>query len=165
MAPDSKAPVLPVGVVGLVDVGRLIREVEQLQDALRSEALRSGAAPSQAPKMSLLLDQLVSTNNLDIAQESQRQAIIDFLKLVKKDAPRLHMSFSANPSAQFTGKLMTWLRQNIHPHTLLTIGLQPGIGAGCVLRSTNKYFDMSLSKSFGDKRDLLMQRLRAQGPA
>jgi hypothetical protein len=57
-------------------------------------------------------------------------------------------------------KLTAWLRTNIHPTLLITVGLQPGIGAGCVVRTANKYFDLSLGKSFVKKRELLMQRLR-----
>ena len=42
---------------------------------------------------------------------------------------------------------------------MVAVGLQPGIGAGCVLRTENRYFDMSLGKRFGGSRELLMKRL------
>ncbi len=160
----SQAPqfVLPPAVVGLVDVGRIVREVERLDDSLRSQAIRDAADAVQLPKMSLLLEQVLEQNKFDITQATDRQRLLEFLKSVKAKAPRLHMSFSADPSPQFMMKLMLWLRTNVHPHVLLAVGLQPGIGAGCVLRTTNKYFDLSLSKSFADKRPLLMERLRSK---
>lgn len=162
MAPEQPAaPVLPASIVGLVDVGRLIREIEKLEDALRSDELRSGGAQPALPKLSPLLEQVAEQNKLDLTDKHQRQSTLEFLKLVRKEAPRVHMSFSANPSTEFVQKLMMWLRQNVHPHVLVAIGLQPGIGAGCVLRTTNKYFDMSLSRSFADSRKLLMERLRS----
>ena len=78
------------------------------------------------------------------------------------------MSFSADPSVTFLTKLMTWLRQEIHPQVLLTVGLQPTIGAGCILRTTNRYFDFSLRQDFANKRTMRWIRLsccRAKWPS
>lgn len=161
MAPEqSAAPVLPASVIGMLDVGRLIRELEKIENIMQSDELRTGATSAQMPKLSPLLEQLADQNRLDLSVEHQRQSALEFLQLIRKDAPKIHISFSANPSGQFMQKLIVWLRQNLHPHVLVAVGLQPGIGAGCVLRTTNKYFDMSLSRSFAGSRDLLMKRLR-----
>ncbi|MCA9326974.1 hypothetical protein KDA14_00415 [Candidatus Saccharibacteria bacterium] len=161
MAPEQSAtPVLPASVVGMLDVGRLIRELEKIENIMQSDELRTGAEAAQMPKLSPLLEQLATENKLDLSVHHQRQSALEFVKLIRKDAPKIHISFSANPSGQFIQKLIVWLRQNLHPHVLVAVGLQPGIGAGCVLRTTNKYFDMSLSRSFAGSRDLLMKRLR-----
>ena len=56
---------------------------------------------------------------------------------------------------------MAWLRREIHPVVLLTVGLQPSIGAGCIVRSTNKQFDFSLREDFLKKHDLLMAKIVA----
>jgi hypothetical protein len=77
----------------------------------------------------------------------------------------MHISFSADPSPVFTDKLMTWLRREIHPFVLLTVGLQPNIGAGCIVRTTNKQFDLSLRQDFKAKRDLLLEQLTKAAPA
>jgi hypothetical protein len=45
---------------------------------------------------------------------------------------------------------------------LITIGLQPNIGAGCVVRTTNKYFDLSIKQDFLSKRNLLLEALKAK---
>jgi len=167
MAPEqSAAPVLPVAVVGLVDLGRLLRELERLENTMRTEHIRTGVPEEsiQLPKLSALMEELAEANHVDLSVSHGRQSLLAFLKLLRKDAPRVHMSFSADPSPQFMLKLMTWLRTNVHPHVLVAVGLQPGIGAGCVLRTTNKYFDMSLGKSFADSRSLLMERLRQPVP-
>jgi len=74
------------------------------------------------------------------------------------------MSLSADPSTRFLEKLVTWLRREIHPQVLLTIGLQPTLGAGCVLRTPNRQFDFSLRQDFAKKRDLLIGKL-TPGPA
>ena len=161
MAPEKPGLVLPVSDVGAVDLGRLIREIEKLENVLQTAAVRSeGQAAPQLPKLSLLLDQFVEVNKFDLLQVTHRQFAVQFLKEVRTSAPRIHISFSADPSPQFIIKLTTWFRQKISPTVLIAVGLQPGIGAGCVLRTTNKFFDLSLSKSFADSRDLLMKRLR-----
>jgi len=37
--------------------------------------------------------------------------------------------------------------------------LQPTIAAGCIVRTTNKYFDFSLRQDFTDKRELLLKQI------
>jgi F0F1-type ATP synthase delta subunit len=54
-------------------------------------------------------------------------------------------------------KILLWLRQNVHPQVLLQVGLQPAIAAGCVLRTTNKIFDMSLKAHLSQQTDYLKQ--------
>lgn len=71
------------------------------------------------------------------------------------------MSFSADPSPLFTQRLISWLRQNIHPDLLLQVGLQPTIGAGTVVRTTNKYFDLSLREFFNQKKAVLLAKMRS----
>ena len=160
MAPEIQAaPGLPVGVVGMIDLGRLIRELERLEAALSGDKIRTGT-DVQLPTLRALMDQLAEMNKLDLRDPRARKSLLEFLKLLRKEAPKIHMSFSADPSPEFLMKLLTWLRSSVHPHVLVAVGLQPGIGAGCVLRTTNRYFDMSLGKSFADKRALLMNRLR-----
>ncbi len=107
------------------------------------------------------MDQTIQLNKVDLANDTHRKQLQEYLILIKQKAPILHISFSADPTSAFIEKIMAWLRREIHPLVLLTIGLQPNIGAGCVVRSTNKYFDFSLRKDFEKKRDLLLGTLGA----
>ncbi len=164
MAPDQTAvpaPVLPTAVVGLVDIGRLIRELEHVEQTMQGSHLRSGQPEDalELPKLSALLERLADDNKVDLTKQHYRESMLEFLKLLRKEAPRVHMSFSANPSGEFLLKLVGWMRTKIHPHVLVAVGLQPGIGAGCVLRTENRYFDMSLGKRFEGNRELLMKHL------
>jgi F0F1-type ATP synthase delta subunit len=156
---------LPLLVVGPVDIGRLIRELEAVDETLHQTELRTKAHATELPKISQLMDQTVELNKLNLLQAADRQRLLDLLTLVKAEAPLLHISFSADPNAAFMEKLVAWLRREIHPLTLLTIGLQPNLGAGCIVRTTNKSFDLSLRQDFKDKRDLLMAKLTPQEPA
>lgn len=151
---------LPVSIVSPLDVSRLIRELEGLEANLQQLTLQKKEL--KLPKTSKLLDETIAFNKLDLLQKSDRDSFRELLQAVKEHAPLLHVSFNADPSPVFLAKLMTWLRQNIHPLVLVTIGLQPNIGAGCIIRTTNKYFDFSLGKRFEKNRTLLMEKLREE---
>jgi len=148
-------------VVGPVDVGRLLRELESINNLLSQASINHKAAELKMPKTSQLMDQTLELNKLDLLQANDRKLLYDLLSVVKQQAPLLHISFSADPAPAFIEKLMTWLRREIHPTVLLTIGLQPSIGAGCIVRSTNKYFDLSLRKDLLNQRELLLSKISA----
>lgn len=166
MAPNSKIDAtlqLPLSVVSKVDVGRLLREVEAIDSFLNQAAIRQPGTTVKMPKTSRLFDETLEVNKLNVLHEVDRKHLTEFLTSVKAHAPMLHMSFSADPSPIFTQRLVTWLRANIHPVVLLQVGLQPNIGAGCVVRTTNKYFDFSLRTRFEEKGPMLADLLKTGG--
>lgn len=146
---------LPLNVATKVDVGRLLRELQQIDNFLKEAGIRTPGSPVKMPKTSRLLDETVSINKLNLLHEEDRNRLISFITHVRAKAPVMHISFSADPSPLFTQKLITRLRSDIHPLVLLQLGLQPNIGAGSVLRTTNKYFDLSLRKRLEQKGDIL----------
>jgi F0F1-type ATP synthase delta subunit len=148
---------LPLLVVGPVDVGRLIRELEAIDEQLLQAHLRN--TESRLPRLTQLMEQTVELNKLNLLHDADRKHLQELLTTVRDQAPVLHVSFSADPSSAFIEKLMTWLRREIHPVVLLTIGLQPSLGAGCIVRSINKQFDLSLRQDFIKQRDLLMSKI------
>lgn len=158
-SPARKFAGLPPMVVGPADVGRLIRELEAVDDHLLQQQLQHQEA--KLAKTSKLLDELISVNQVNLLVAGDRARLKEFLTAVKQRAPMMHMSFGTDPSPVFTEKLMSWLRENIHPLLLLTVGLQPDIGAGCRLRTTNKYFDFSLSQRFDQNREQFLTALHA----
>ncbi len=149
---------LPLQVTSPVDVGRLLRELESIDSLLSQAALRKEVT-TKLPKTTGLMDQTIMLNKIDLSDSSQRKVLADYLKAVKSKAPVLHMSFSADPSTAFIEKLLTWLRKELDVNVLVTVGLQPTIGAGCIVRSTNKYFDFSLRQDFASKRGLLLDKM------
>jgi hypothetical protein len=157
--------VLPMLAATPTDIGRLQLELEAIDDALLQLGIRKGGGEVKLPRTSRLMDQLIEVNRLTLLHDPDRVALKEFLAEVKKKAPVIHMSFSADPSPRFTEKLMAWLRKEIHPTLLLTIGLQPTIGAGCIVRTTNKQFDFSLREDFKKKRDLLLSQLATTSEA
>lgn len=154
-----KAGQLPPLVVGPVEINRLRRELAAIDETLLEHTLRKQGGNAQMLKSSQLMDQLVTFNKLNLLHKSDRERLHRFLDAVAERAPVLHISFSADPPPPFLERLMAWLRANIHPQILVTIGVQPTIAAGCIVRSTNKHFDFSLRQDFTDKRDVLLQQI------
>jgi F0F1-type ATP synthase delta subunit len=151
--------VLPTLVVGPADVKRLAMEMESLDEYLRQAFLRPGAADVKLPKTSRTLDSLAELNEADLLQAEDREQLKAFLSSLQSHAPVIHISFAAEPSAAFTGKIVEWMRANIAHYLLVQVGLQPSIAAGCVVRTTNRIFDLSLRQYLLEKRDILAESL------
>jgi F0F1-type ATP synthase delta subunit len=158
-APKTRELALPMQISSPVEVGRLLREIEAIDDAMLQLQLRKSGTDVTVPKTGQLMNNIVELNKLNLLQETDRKLLHQFLQNVKAKAPVMHMSFSAEPSVAFLEKLMAWFRREIHPLTLLTVGLQPNIGAGCIIRTTNHQFDFSLKQNFLEKRGLLRDQL------
>lgn len=157
---EQKNITLPMQIATKVDVGRLFREAEGLESFLTQAAIREPGTPIKLPKTSRLMDDFISVNKINPLHEQDRQDMLAFIGKIRTDAPVIHMSFGADPSVSFVQNLTKWLRQEIHPYALLHIGLQPNIGAGCVVRTVNKQFDFSLRQHFRKQRPLLIEKMR-----
>src|SRR5688572_2046919 len=153
----GKTFVLPVQVFGVVEVRRLGREVEQLDEYLRQASIREGGEKQTTlPRATRLLDLTASENHLNLLDKDDRKTLATYLKEVLEKAPTVHMSFASDPSAAFLEKIVGWLRNNVHPLILVRLGLQPSIAAGCVIRTANHSFDFSLRHRFTEERQLLL---------
>lgn len=158
---DKRELKLPTLVFGVVEVRRLKRELEALDEFIRQAAVREPGKQPALPRLSRLLEAMAGDNNRNLLQEDDRRELYQFMTGIEQSAPTIHVSFASDPSSAFVAKLVTWLRVNIHPQLLLQIGLQPTIAAGCVVRTPNKVFDLSLRQNLTSQRDKLMQALDA----
>jgi F0F1-type ATP synthase delta subunit len=150
---------LPTAVITPMDLSRLLREIEAIDEGLLQLKIRGDKDPTRFPKASPLMDTLLAVNDLNLLHEDDRKELTEFLHVITEKAPVVHMSFSADPRQAFLEKLVSWFRKEINPVTLISVGLQPNLGAGCILRTTNQYFDLSLKQAFADKRDLFVSEL------
>jgi hypothetical protein len=155
----QKQLILPLQIVGSVDFARTIRELEALDDLLHQAAIRTPGTTMKMPRSSRTLEEFAAANGISLLDAKQREWLLASAQLAKDQAPQIHISFAVDPSAAFTRNIVIWLRQNIHPYLLLEVGLQPAIAAGCVVRTTNHIFDMSLRHYFQDNRELLVHQL------
>lgn len=161
---DGRHLELPVIVFGPVEIHRLQRELEALEDFLEQAAIREPGKQPPLPRTSRILEALANNNRFNLLVPQDRKELSAFLQFIDTKAPVVHISFAADPSSAFTAKVVAWLRTNIHPYTLLQLGLQPTIAAGCILRTNNKSFDFSLRHRFYEQRQLLIDELGGDSP-
>jgi F0F1-type ATP synthase delta subunit len=135
---------LPLGIVDQGDAMRLNRELGVLDDFFVGAAARKAGTPQQPPKTTRLLEQLAELNGANLLDKSHRAALKVGLDKLLENAPVLHMSFASEPTPKSVEPILEWFRQQIHPQALLQVGVAPSIAAGCVLRTPNKFFDMSI---------------------
>jgi hypothetical protein len=142
------------------DLRRVRRELEMLDDFLHQAGLRQGGKVVKLPNVSRMLEDLAADNSLSLIKKTDRERLTKFITLLIQKAPVLHMSFASEPSAKAMAQLMEWLRTNIHPQVIVSVGIQPSIAAGCIVRTPNRQFDFSLRMTLGSHPETFIANLR-----
>jgi len=150
---------LPVSVMTKQDLHRLIREVEALDNYILQNSIR-GQQSAALPRLTATLETLIRDNELDIMNNKARTTLGEILTGLLRTAPVIHMSFAIEPSSFMTQKIVSWFRSEVHPALMLHTGIQPTIAAGCVMRTSNKYFDFSLRQHLQASQNMLMESIR-----
>jgi len=151
------------------DLKRARRELEAVDEFLHQAGLRQNALRDTAgkviklPQVSRVVDELASETDVNLLQAGDRTKLIKYVNDMIEHAPVMHISFASEPSAAFLVKLSVWLRANIHPHVLVQVGLSPAIAAGCIVRTSVRQYDFSLTKAFDEHKDELVKDLK-NGP-
>ncbi len=149
-------------IVSKSDAMHLLREIEAIEEFLHQTKLRQPSSHMKLPRLSTTLEEIAQNYGCNLLHQDERTTLRQVFAELVKTAPVIHISFASDPSGVFLTKLLQWLRREIHPQLLLQIGLQPSIAAGCVVRTTNKYFDFSLRQHFQNKREVLVQGVRGE---
>jgi F0F1-type ATP synthase delta subunit len=153
----SEQQKLPTTITSKADIARLLSEMTALEQTLQQQAIRKEKTETQVSKQ---LQEVAANVSQKLDAEDGRKAIRDFLEQTKQSAPVVHISFASNPSSVFLEKITSWFRKEIHPLVLLQVGMQPSIAAGCTVRTTSKYFDLSLRSHLQGKNELLFERFK-----
>lgn len=146
---------LPLTITGKAEVARLQRELSRLDDFFVDAAKRKPGQPISPPRITHALDDTARLNGINLLEAKGRKDMSLTLAAISAGVPSLHISFAAEPSPKALETVLQWLRANIHPQTLISIGLQPTIAAGCVLRTPNKIFDFSVGAKLKDQEEYL----------
>ncbi len=157
---EPKKLILPLSIVTTTDIDLVLNEINDLKEYLVQIKIKNSDSEIKLPHTSKSLDNLTELNNLDLTNMNQ----VDWLKkstetLVTK-APIVHIGFSVEPNLLLLEKLVDWFRRNIDSTLLLTVGLQPIIGAGITLRTPNKFFDLSLKNHFNNLTSDLVKLIK-----
>lgn len=164
VAPKTYADfTLPAAVVSKVDLSHLVEELERLDNDLTSADVRtkSGAAPAAQPVISQQLTTFIADNQLLVTESRARMELITQMRILKDKAPIIHMTFAVEADAASLQQIALWLRQEIDPHAVVAVGLQPGLVAGVYLRTPNHVHDLSLRGKLAEQRAVLSQELGA----
>lgn len=152
---------LPITVMNRVDVHRMLREMEALDNFVRQGRIRGGQV--NLPRLTTTLETLAAENQIDLLDDEQRDFATVEIKKLAHEAPTTHISFSLEPPAAMVQKITEWFRHEIHPAMMVQVGIQPTIGAGCVIRTQNKFFDFSLRQHLQRNHSQLMKAIHEHG--
>ncbi len=155
--------VLPAALVTRADLARMVREVEQLDNDFEVQKVRdhTDEAHYAIPNMSRGLTDFLAENQLNITDAKQRTELKSRLRVMKDKAPIVHVTFAVDADPEFLQQLVAWLRTEVHPQSLLSVGLQPGLIGGMYMRTPNHIHDFSLRSVLAGKRDIILKELQA----
>lgn len=151
---------LPLSIVGTSDITSLQRELNAVEDFFVAAKVRAAGSPIQPPRVTKALDGIARENGYNLLDEGHRKALIDALQTIKQGAPKIHISFAAEPAPKAMERILAWFRGSVHPQALVQVGLQPNIAAGCVVRTPNKLFDMSLRVHLEKQEPYLVELIK-----
>lgn len=158
---DHSEFVLPAAIVSKLDISRLVHEFEALDSAITARNVRdkAGASREDLPVMSAQLVAFLDENPVNLDDSSTRSAYVKQLRLLKDSVRVMNMTFAVVADPESLRELSLWLRESVHPQTVLDVHLQPALVAGAYLRSQNHVFDFSVRNALKAKRGELKKEL------
>ncbi|HVX58433.1 MAG TPA: F0F1 ATP synthase subunit delta [Candidatus Saccharimonadales bacterium] len=156
-ADKPKNITIPLSLAGQSDINRVLRELGKIDEFFMSASVRKSGTSNQPPRVTRALSTLAQENRLNLLQEKDRVFLKQQLEDIAKNAPNVHISFAAEPTPKILERIISWFRENIHPNTLVVVGLQPNIAAGLVVRTPNKIFDLSMQSYLKSQEDYLVK--------
>lgn len=154
---------LPASVVSRIDVSRLVNEVERIDNDLTAAAVRNklGQAEQPMPVTSEQLSDFLTQNQLALNESHERSRLVKELRLLKDKVPVVHMTFAVTADPEGLGQIANWIRANVHPQAVISVGLQPGLVAGVYLRTPNHIHDLSLKSKLASSRGVMVEALES----
>jgi hypothetical protein len=150
---------LPISVTGRMQLSRLVRELEDIENDIESQKARDRKAQLRIPAMSQGLADCVELNKVDILEGTARMGLKRQLAYAKDKAPNIHFTFAVEADPRSLQQLAAYVRKEIHPQALISVGLQPALVGGAYVRTPNHIHDFSLRALLKGKRDVITQAL------
>jgi G3E family GTPase len=149
--------ILPPALTGRSELARLVREVESLDGELEAQKVRARGqqVAYKLPSTSKALSDFLEQNKVDITNDHKRMVLVEQLRKLKDHAPVVHLTFAADADPESLEYLVGYMRRELHPYTLLSVGLQPGLVAGAYMRTPNHVHDFSIKKLMAGKRGVI----------
>jgi len=152
---------LPARVVSRADMTRLVRELETVDNELEQQKARHQGSSGNyhLPTMSQALSDFLEANKLDVSNDHVRMDLKAQLRKFKDHAPVLHMTFATEVDPESMQSITAWVRRELHPQALISVGLQPSLIAGVYVRTPNHVHDLSVRSFMKDSRQLIVDAL------
>lgn len=161
MSTLAAAPyILPSALISRADLARLVREVENMDAELEAQKARNqttGQKGYHMPNISQGLSDFAELNKLDLADDKARMLLKEQMKVMKDKAPIVHMTFAVEADPDSLRFLVEYMRKELHPQTLLSIGLQPALVGGVYMRTPNHIHDFTLRAKLSQSRGIIQQ--------
>jgi hypothetical protein len=135
------APVLPPEVTSPQQLERLIGQLEQRQATADQAAIKAQVAAGHQAGTPL-----AAASAEGIATDE----LLANLKRILEEAPQLHVTLAAMPSAGLKRDLVAALRTAVDPQVLVTFSFSSALGGGMVVRCGSRIFDWSYRKRLLD---------------
>jgi len=154
---------LPASVVSKADISRLVREFEAVDNAMTAKTVRQkvGAEGADAPAMSPQMQSFLDENPVELENTTARSNYVKQLRLLKEKVRVMNMTFAVVADPESLAQLAAWVREAVHPQTVIEAHLQPALVAGVYLRTPNHVFDLSVRNALKAKRADLEKELGA----
>jgi F0F1-type ATP synthase delta subunit len=159
MSDSKKYFKLPLSVSQPVDLNRLIHELTQLNEDINQKTIRNPNI-KQDINISAKMTDVLKANNIDITAKEHRDSLLNVFNRLNERDRVINISFASEASPEFIAKITEWFRNEIDPYCFIVVGINPTIGVGCIARTTNRVFDMSLKGGLSGTRKLLTSRIR-----
>ena len=144
-APARVALKLPMVIATKADLVNVLRNLEEVLDTYVENSVRSqeGVDFISRSDVSSNLAALVQANQLKV-EVATLKALQTWLTRLKDHAPMVRFTFASDPTPEFLGQIVSWLRQSSGQFVLIRYGIQPAIAAGCLLYTPAHRYDFSL---------------------
>ena len=159
--PEDAPIVLPPFITGRTEVSRLLAEIESVDYDFEAQTIRNPGAVIEVPPISRRLSQLCEANATTVEDAKSRKQLLKHLRTVKEKAPVLHVTFASEPEPLIMAQYVAWVRQNLHALALITVGIQPGLVGGCVVRTPDHIYDFSFRNQLRNAQPMLREKLGA----
>lgn len=136
---------LPSSIATKSDLVAVLRNVDEVLDSYIENRVRNleGVDFKSRPDVASNLAELVSENNLEVSLDTLK-SLKQWLAHLNEHAPVVRFTLASDPTPEFVGGLVNWLRQNSGQFVIIRYGVQPTIAAGCLMYTPARRYDFSL---------------------
>jgi F0F1-type ATP synthase delta subunit len=160
MSAESHSYSLPPTLINKVDFAHMINEIEVIDAALEAQKVRGYKKEQYTlPAISRTLTDFLELNKVDILDDHIRMTFKAEARKLKDKVPVVHLTFASAADPESLEYLVGWIRQELHPLAVLSVGLQPSLIGGTYIRTPNHVHDYSMRALFKGKTSVLVNDL------